>query len=98
MFGRATIRLGIGPHSSLIYFFIFRHCNGWQLRLVVSLHGIALPYLGPFVRVADIYTVSQHQSYGGPDLQAFHSRLPDLSSFWIADMERVVRSRENVET
>ena len=38
-------------------------------------------------------TVSKHQSLGGPDLQAFRSRWPDLSGFWIADMERVRPTR-----
>jgi len=40
-------------------------------------------------------TVSKHQSLGGPDLQAFLSRCPDLSGFLITDVERVARRRRN---
>jgi len=40
-------------------------------------------------------TVGKHQSLGGPNLQAFRSRWPDLSGFWIADVERAVQRRRN---
>ena len=39
MFGRATIRLGIGPHSSLFYFFLLlqtcMHCPGPVLSVLL---------------------------------------------------------------
>ena len=51
MFGRATIRLGIGPHSSSIYLsFLFSSPNLSRRRLDVchtSTHGVAL------VRISD---------------------------------------------
>jgi len=38
-----------------------------------------------------VSTVSKPQSLGNPDLQTFRSQWPDLSGFWIADVERVAR-------
>ena len=48
---------------------------------------MAPSYLGPFVHVADLpwqsvgSVVSQHQTLGGPNLQAFRHQWLDLSGF-----------------
>ena len=42
MFGRATIRLGIGPHSSF-FFFSLPNLSGCRLDVYdTSTHGVAL--------------------------------------------------------
>jgi len=45
--------------------------------------------------IGELYTVSKHQSSGAADLQAFRGQWPELSGFWIADVERAARRRCN---
>ena len=43
MFGRATITLGIGPHSSLAFFYSSPNLSGHRLDVYhTSTHGVAL--------------------------------------------------------
>jgi len=58
-----------------------------KLMDVVASYYMFLLSMQLIFPVGGLYTVSKHQSLGGPDLQAFRSRWPDLSGFWIADVQ-----------
>jgi len=64
----------------------------WRTKFCIAWHHLC-PFSWSSQSASS--TVSKHQPLGGPHLQAFRSRWPDLSGFWIADMERVARRRCN---
>jgi len=59
-----------------------------------SWHGTAVSWTHWSSRSAGS-TVSNHQSLGGPDIQAFRGRWPQLSGFSIADVEWAAQRRCN---
>jgi len=68
MFGRATIRLGIGPHSSSFSYFdiflVFYHLRQTQLvmlaQFLAHLNILALPYLTNILLFLKLITYLQY--------------------------------------
>jgi len=61
MFGRATIRLGIGPHSSVVYFYADE-----SQKSPMVLAGITFTFQFPILPHLDIYY--RHSVIGDLDL------------------------------
>ena len=63
MFGRATIRLGIGSHSSCVYFALLYICFDWRMCAFVVLgfvfHTKPTDWLGERLR-NDLFNVEWH--------------------------------------